>query len=156
MARENIFQRALKRTNDSCFGRAMHLFDRAAIGDEVWEELEELLIAADVGVNTAGKIIDRVKQRVAEESIAQSLLVRNALKEEMVAVLSIPLPVSTDQARPKITLVVGVNGSGKTTSIAKLAYKLKGEGKNVLLAAADTFRAAAIDQLQRQGERVGV
>ncbi|MFC2041979.1 signal recognition particle-docking protein FtsY [Chloroflexota bacterium] len=157
MAKENIFQRALKRSRESWFDRAMHLFERTALDDEVWDELEELLIAADVGVNTAGKLIDRVKQRVAEGKIDQNLLVRDALKEEMVAILSNPISEASDNlVQPRVTLVVGVNGSGKTTSIAKLAYKLKSEGKSVLLAAADTFRAAAIDQLKCQGERVGV
>jgi fused signal recognition particle receptor len=82
--------------------------------------------------------------------------VRAALKEEMVRMLSVPPQAASGTPSPKVVLVVGVNGSGKTTSIAKLAYKLKSEGKKVLLAAADTFRAAAIDQLKKQGERVGV
>ena len=135
----------------------MHLFDRTAIGDEVWAELEELLISADVGVNTAEKLIEKVKQQVAEEKIDQGSLVRAALKAEMADMLKItPEEVPDNYALPKVILVVGVNGSGKTTSIAKLAYSLKNEGRSILLAAADTFRAAAIDQLRRWGERVGV
>jgi fused signal recognition particle receptor len=134
----------------------MSLFDRTAFGDEVWDELEELLISADVGVSTTGKLIEKVKQQAAEEKFEGSQ-VRSALKIEMVDILRIaPREEAVNPAPPKVILVVGVNGSGKTTSIAKLAYSLKKEGKSVILAAADTFRAAAIDQLKRQGERVGV
>jgi fused signal recognition particle receptor len=152
----NIFQKALKRTRDTWFGRAMSLFDRAAIGREVWDELEELLISADVGVATTTRLIDVVKERTAAEKLDGSH-VRSLLKDEMTKILTLPsrkLPIVT--ATPEVILVIGVNGSGKTTSIAKLAYKLKKDGKNVLLAAADTFRAAAIDQIKKQGERVGV
>jgi len=134
----------------------MSLFDRASIGKEVWEELEELLISADVGVGTTEKLIAIVKQRNAAEKLDGSH-VRSILKDEMVKILNVPSHESNvNIAPPKVYLVVGVNGSGKTTSIAKLAYSLKKEGKSVLLAAADTFRAAAIDQLKKQGERVGV
>jgi len=135
----------------------MRLFDRTAIDETVWAELEELLISADVGVNTTEKLIEKVRRRVAEEKINQGSLVRSILKSEMVNILKIntqgkPLTASL----PRVTLVVGVNGGGKTTSIAKLAYSLKNEGKRVILVAADTFRAAAIDQLKRLGEMAGV
>jgi fused signal recognition particle receptor len=134
----------------------MSLFDRASIGKEVWDELEELLISADVGVSTTEKLINIVKQRAAEAKLDGSH-VRSILKDEMIKILNVPpREASVNIAPPKVYLVVGVNGSGKTTSIAKLAYSLKKEGKSVLLAAADTFRAAAIDQLKKQGERVGV
>jgi len=135
----------------------MHLFDRAAIDEAVWTELEELLISADVGVNTTEKLIEKVKQRVKEEKISQGWLVPTALKAEMVNILRIvPQQVRNDLSLPKVILVVGVNGSGKTTSIAKLASSSKIEGKRVMLVAADTFRAAAIDQLKRLGEMAGV
>jgi len=134
----------------------MSLFDRASIGKEVWEELEELLISADVGVGTTEKLIGIVRQRTAEEKPDGSQ-VRAILKEEMIKILNVPSRAATaDITPPKVYLVIGVNGSGKTTSIAKLAYQMKKDGKNVLIAAADTFRAAAIDQLKKQGERVGV
>lgn len=134
----------------------MSLFDRQSIGKEVWEELEELLISADVGVMTTEKLIEAVKKRASDEKLDGSR-VRDVLKEEMVKILTAVPAASVNSATPpKVILVVGVNGSGKTTSIAKLAYKLKKEGKNIILAAADTFRAAAIDQLKKQGERVGV
>ena len=134
----------------------MSLFDRSSIGKEVWEELEELLISADVGVTTTEKLIAAVKQRASEEKLDGSR-VRTVLKDEMIKILNVPARIpAANIAPPEVILVVGVNGSGKTTSIAKFAYKLKKENKNVLLAAADTFRAAAIDQLKKQGERVGV
>jgi len=135
----------------------MHLFDRPTVGDEVWDELEELLIAADVGVSTTEKLIEKVKQRVAREKINQGSLLRAVLQAEMVNILRIDdkeEPVTP--SLPRVTLVVGVNGGGKTTSIAKLAHSLKNKGKSVILVAADTFRAAAIDQLKRWGERAGV
>ncbi len=133
----------------------MSLFDRVSIGKEVWDELEELLISADVGVGTTEKLINTVKERAADEKLDGSS-VRGILKEEMVKILNLPSPIPPNVTPPEVILVIGVNGSGKTTSIAKLAYSYKKEGKNVLLAAADTFRAAAIDQLKKQGEREGV
>ena len=135
----------------------MRLFDRTAIGEEAWVELEELLISADVGVNTTERLIERVKQRVSREKISQGSLVRSVLKAEMVSILEVtPQEASSNLSLPKVILVVGVNGCGKTTSIAKLAYSSKNEGRKVILAAADTFRAAAIDQLKRLGEMAGV
>ncbi len=134
----------------------MSLFERATVGDEVWDELEELLISADVGVNTTGKLIEKVKQRASEGRL-DGLGVRSALKAEMVDMLNIaPQEETANLSPPRVILAVGVNGSGKTTSIAKLAYSLKNEGKSVILAAADTFRAGAIEQLKKQGEKVGV
>ena len=135
----------------------MHLFDRPAIGDEIWSEVEELLIAADVGVNTTEKLIEKVKQRMTREKIDRGSLVRAALQAEMVNILKItPQEIPDNPSLPRVILAIGVNGGGKTTSIAKLAHSLKSEGKSVILVAADTFRAAAIDQLKRLGERAGV
>jgi len=151
-------QQGVKRSRETWFGKMACLFDRTSVEDEVWDELEDLLIAADVGVATTQKLIENVKQRIRAEKLSEGVQVRAALKDEMVNLLkvdggagSIPKSVGT-----QIILVVGVNGSGKTTSIAKLAYSLKSGGEKVILAAADTFRAAAIDQLKRWGERVGV
>ena len=135
----------------------MRLFDRTAVDEAVWIELEELLISADVGVNTTEKLIKKIKQQVAEEKISQGSLVRSILKAEMVNILNVaPQIVHPDPVLPRVMLVVGVNGGGKTTSIAKLAYSLKKEGKRVILVAADTFRAAAIDQLRYLGKMAGV
>ncbi len=115
-----------------------------------------MLISADVGVATTEKLVSAVKQRAAAEK-ADGSRVRSILKDEMIKILAVPARISEGAITPpEVILVVGVNGSGKTTSIAKLARKLKKDGKSVLLAAADTFRAAAIDQLKKQGERVGV
>jgi len=134
----------------------MQLFDRLTLDDTVWAELEESLILADVGVGTTEKLIARVKERVAKENIGDSSSVRSLLQSEMVNILNIPPKVPDSSHLPTVRLVVGVNGGGKTTSIAKLAYRRKNEGKKVILVAADTFRAAAIDQLKKWADRVGV
>lgn len=149
-------EKALKPSRDGWFKRAMGLFDRATVDETVWTELEELLISADVGVGTTEKLLERVKQRAKEEKFSEGVKVREALQQEMVEILAIndspPAPVSP----PKVVMAVGVNGSGKTTSIAKLAYRVKKEGKKVILVAADTFRVAAIDQLRKLAGEVGV
>jgi fused signal recognition particle receptor len=153
---DNLFKRGLKHSRDTWFSKVTHLFDRTAIGEEVWAELEELLISADVGVSTTEKLLGKVKQRVAEEKVKEGTLARSILKAEMVNILKVDgRKVSENLPTPKVILVVGVNGGGKTTSIAKLAYSAKNQGRKVILAAADTFRAAAIDQLQRLGEMAG-
>jgi fused signal recognition particle receptor len=148
----------IKRSRDSWFGKVANLFSRPRIEDETWDELEELLIAADVGVATTEKLIQRVKRRVKEEKLIESSQVQSALKEEMVSMLSFDNKANniTGTDGLQIVLVVGVNGSGKTTSIAKLAQDFKNKGKQVVLAAADTFRAAAIEQLKQWGDRIGV
>ena len=151
-------QQAVKRSRETWFGKIAKLFNQVRVESEVWDELEELLIAADVGVATTQKLIEKVKQRVKAEKLTEPVQVRSALEEGMVGLLTVEsgsAAVSNSIGLYAI-LVVGVNGSGKTTSIAKLAYNLKNEGKKVILAAADTFRAAAIDQLKRWGERIGV
>jgi len=154
----NKTEQGTKRSRESWFSKVSSLFNRPRIEEETWEELEELLLAADVGVATTEKLIQRVKQRVKEEKLSESSQVRNVLKGEMVKMLSVDNKADSTTVADalQIILVVGVNGSGKTTSIAKLAYELKNKGKKVILAAADTFRAAAIEQLTLWGERVGV
>lgn len=151
-------EKGVKRTREAWWGKVAHLFDRPTLSDELWDELEELLISADVGVNTTGRLIERLKQRVEREKIKEASVVRTALKEEMVSMLMVgggELLPPTD-GKIGVVLVVGVNGVGKTTSIAKLAYGVKEQGKRVLLVAGDTFRAAAIDQLKVWGERIKV
>ena len=158
-------EQAVKRSRDTWFGRVMHLFDGAVVEEGVWEELEELLISADVGVGTTAKLIQRVRGRAKEEGLSHGHQVRSLLKGEMIIILSFEasgvasprgdLPFAPLKSGPRVILVVGVNGSGKTTSIAKLAYDYKKEGKRVILAAADTFRAAAIEQLRLLGEQAG-
>jgi len=149
----------VKRSREAWFGKIANIFNRSSFGDEVWEELEELLVSADVGVETTSKLLSRVKQRVKVDKLSDSFQVQEALKKEMVSLLSIPLKANQAHEQggdsPLIILVVGVNGSGKTTSIAKLAHAYTSQGRRVILAAADTFRAAAIEQLKHWGTKAG-
>jgi fused signal recognition particle receptor len=122
---------------------------------DTWNELEELLIQADVGVETTLYLVERLRRRAREEAILEKGTLDSALREELRALLAEPRPMEVGRYRPYIALIVGVNGSGKTTSIAKLAYRYGRHGKRVLLAAADTFRAAAVDQLAVWADRAG-
>jgi fused signal recognition particle receptor len=149
-------EQGVKRSREAWFSKITRLFDRARVDDSVWEELEELLISADVGVDTTADLIQRVKERVKTEKISDGPKVREVLKQEMVKKLSLDDASSRKiVSSPEVILVAGVNGSGKTTSIAKLANSYKKDGQRVILAAADTFRAAAIEQLQKWGDRIG-
>ncbi len=146
---------SLTRTRNSVFGQITTLFGGSQIDEEMWEDLEALLIQADVGVETTLELIETVRERVRQEGITKPLDAQRVLKEEMVNLLEGYAPSLVEKPRIlTVILVVGVNGSGKTTSIAKLAHLYKQQGKKVLLGAADTFRAAAIDQLKIWGERV--
>jgi fused signal recognition particle receptor len=149
----------VKRSKESWFGKIANIFNRGSLGDEVWGELEELLVSADVGVETTNKLLNKVKQRVRTDRLTDASRAKDALKNEMVNLLTVRQPAHSSARQnpdsPSVVLVVGVNGSGKTTSIAKLAYGLTLQGKRVILAAADTFRAAAIEQLKHWGEKVG-
>ena len=148
----------LKKSKEAWFSRISHLLDQGSFDEEMWDELEELLISADVGVETTTKLINRTKQRVKTDKLTESSQVGSALEREMVTLLSIPNPgcyPGQSKASPMVILVVGVNGSGKTTSIAKLAYSFISDGIHVVLAAGDTFRAAAIDQLEFWGREIG-
>ncbi len=149
----------IRRSKETWFGKIANIFNRDTFGDEVWEELEDLLISADVGVETTNNLLGEVRQRVKTDKLSEVSQIRDTLKEEMVNLLNIPRSANSIPERseefPHIILVVGVNGSGKTTSIAKLAYCLISQRKRVILAAADTFRAAAIDQLKYWGGNVG-
>ncbi len=155
--RSKKIEKGLARTRQSFFGRITGLFGANQITDELWEELEEMLVQADVGVNTTIELVERLQDRVNAERVRDPKRIEGFLKEELLALLnSRPArPVEEDRLLTVI-LVVGVNGSGKTTSIGKLAHYYKRHGKRVVLAAADTFRAAAIDQLAIWGQRVGV
>lgn len=145
---------SLTRTRNSVFGQVTSLFEMGQIDDELWDDLEALLIQADVGVETTSELIENVRHRVKLEGITKPLEVREVLKEAMRGLLDGYAPSVIDRSRLlTVILVVGVNGSGKTTSIAKLANYYREQGKKVVLAAADTFRAAAIDQLKIWGER---
>ncbi len=150
-------QASLAKTRQGLFGRINALFQASEITDDTWDELEELLIQADLGINTATAVVERLRRRVQAQKLKRLDEVRAALKDELVQLLNHPPLTNLDEPRLlTVVLIVGVNGSGKTTSIAKLAKYYKARGKKVVLAAADTFRAAAIDQLKIWGERVGV
>jgi fused signal recognition particle receptor len=154
-------ERALERTRRGFFSRLGGLFERPDFSDELWDELEEILVGADAGLETTTVILGRVRSRVKQEGVKQSARVREILREELVRVLHEPREIPPAWARPDappmlIILVVGVNGAGKTTSIAKMAHAFKRDGATVILGAADTFRAAATDQLKVWGERIGV
>lgn len=126
------------------------------IDDDLFDELEEVLISSDTGVDTTLRIISGLKKKVRDNKITNPLQVKELLKTELMEILGDKDECLVTEPSPVVITVIGVNGVGKTTSIGKIASMLKGEGKKVLLAAGDTFRAAAIDQLEIWSERVGV
>lgn len=126
------------------------------VDDELFDELEEVLITSDIGINTALRIIEGVKKKVKEGKVTDPLKVKNILKDELLEILGDENSNLDIEPSPAIIMIIGVNGVGKTTSIGKIANLLKKDGKKVMLAAADTFRAAAIDQLEIWSDRVGV
>ena len=150
--------RAVEKTRSTWFGRVASLFQGNRLDDALWDELEELLISADVGVGPTQKLLDRLRQQVRDEKTTQPEHAFDLLKEEMAAVLSVDGAASSVEGSgaPHVVLMIGVNGAGKTTSIAKLVKLYKDEGMRVVLGAADTFRAAAIEQLQAWGRRLEV
>lgn len=165
-----IFSKEKKKTLDKGLEKTkenvLKKLSRAVIGktkvdDEVLDNLEEVLITSDVGVDTTLKIIERIENRVSRDKYLGTEELNNILKEEIAALLEennssdIELSFSSNK-KPYVIMVVGVNGVGKTTTIGKLAYQFKNMGKKVYLGAADTFRAAAVDQLTIWAERVGV
>jgi fused signal recognition particle receptor len=152
-----LFRSGLSKTRQSFFGRIAQMLGNTEIDDDTWDDVEALLIQADMGVETTHKVIDELKSRVTGEGITRADQLHKALKETLQSLLTTPPPMNISGRPLSILLVVGVNGSGKTTSIAKLAHRLNNVyGRNVLIAAGDTFRAAAIEQLQTWGQRVGV
>lgn len=154
-----LFQKlkdSLKKTKDSFLGKIDKMLGAfTKIDEDLFEELEETLIMSDIGVNTSMRICEELRERVKMQKIEDPSRIKDLLKEVIAEMLgdNTPLDLSTS---PSVILVIGVNGVGKTTTIGKLAYKLKNEGKKVLVAAADTFRAAAIDQLEVWTDRAGV
>ncbi len=154
-------RRGLSRTRQALGGRMEEVFaGKTRIDEELLEDLEEILITADLGVKTTLEVIDELRARVKRRELSDPGRIRQVLSEIFLGYLadeadeSRPFPDTPH--RPAVVLMVGVNGVGKTTSIAKLAWQLKSEGHKVLLAAADTFRAAAVEQLTILAERVGV
>ncbi len=153
----------LSKTKDNFFGKLSRaVVGKSKVDDEVLDNLEEILVTSDVGVNTTLKIIERIEARVARDKFVNTSELNAILNEEIVALLAenntsdyTEFSVPKDK-KPYVIMVVGVNGVGKTTTIGKLAYQLKQSGHKVVLGAADTFRAAAVDQLKIWGERVDV
>ena len=161
LGRRDKVKQGLKRSRESWFSRVTQIVQRSRLDDSVWEELEELLISGDVGVDTTAWLIDSVREQASAQGLRETSEVIGLLKQHMVSMLSGkdgggPSLRAPAPGRPLVVLVVGVNGVGKTTSIAKLAHYFNEQGSKVILAAADTFRAAAIEQLQTWGQRVGV
>lgn len=146
----------MSKTRRSFFGRIAQMFGASDIDDDTWESIEDLLVQADVGVHVTLELIDKVRSRVRRENIKRQEDLIAALKSELGKLLIEPTPLNLSGRELSVMLIAGVNGSGKTTSIGKLAYRMKLNNRKVILAAGDTFRAAAIDQLKRWGERVDV
>lgn len=149
----------LSKTRNSFVSKVSSIFSRTNIDDELYEELEETLIQADVGVRTTMQLIDKMKAEVEEKEITEPEELYQSFQAEIKRILIAgdeELPLATDWEGLKVLMVVGVNGAGKTTTIAKLANRYQDNGKKVLLAAGDTFRAGAIDQLKVWGNRLGV
>lgn len=150
----------LARSNSSLGRGLLAVLGRADLDDAAWEELEDTLLAADVGVGPTTELVERLRTRVRVEGITDPDAARAALREELVALvdptLDRSLRLSTTEGMPGVVLVVGVNGTGKTTTVGRLARVLVADDRRVVLGAADTFRAAAADQLTTWGERVGV
>lgn len=129
---------------------------RKRIDEDLYDELEEILVTSDLGVQTSYRLIEKVRERLKRGESDQADLVKGYLKEEILTILKTAADgIDTTSAKPFVIMMVGVNGVGKTTTIGKLASRYKGEGKSVLLCAGDTFRAAAIEQLEVWGERAG-
>ena len=144
---------SLSRTRNVLVGQLATVFGANEITDQTWEDLEVTLIQADLGVSTTTAVLDRLRQVVYENGYTRADQLQGALRAELTRLLQAP-PAPSFDAKPAVVLIVGVNGSGKTTTAAKLGRWYSDRGHRVILAAADTFRAAAIDQLQIWGERL--
>ena len=161
--KKETLDKGLEKTKESVFIKLSRaVAGKSKVDDEVLDKLEEVLVSSDVGVTTTLNIIERIEKRVLRDKYLNTSELNNILKEEIVALLEknqsgpesdFNSPLS---CKPYVIMVVGVNGAGKTTTIAKLAWQFKSAGKKVMIGAADTFRAAAIDQLQIWADRVGV
>ena len=162
--KKESLDKGLEKTKESVFKKLSRVIvGKSKVDEEVLDNLEEVLITSDVGVDTTLRIIRRIEERVQRDKYVGVNELNRILKEEIVALLrentaagGVDASATTANGEPYVIMVVGVNGVGKTTTIGKLAYKFKEEGKKVVLGAADTFRAAAVDQLVVWAERVGV
>jgi fused signal recognition particle receptor len=154
----DVFSRwraGLSKTSRATFGQIANLLGATEIKPDTWDELEALLVQSDIGLETTVSVLDELKRITRTRGLTRANELREALREDLRKRLDLPPPINL-QSHPSVILIVGVNGSGKTTTIAKLAAKFKSDGKSVLLGAADTFRAAAVDQLQVWGDRLKV
>ncbi len=147
------WRKGLSKTSKTTFGRIANLLGATEITGDTWEDLEALLIQADLGLETTDGVLAALREEVHRRGLTKADELKTALRHELRARLETP-PSWELISRPSVVLLVGVNGSGKTTSAAKLAYRMQREGKQALLVAADTFRAAAIEQLQAWAKRV--
>ena len=161
--KKEVLDKGLETTKQSVFSKITRaIAGKSKVDDEVLDNLEEILITSDVGVNTTVKIIERIEERIARDKYVSTSELTNVLRTEIAALLTEHNPENAEDwdlptsHKPYVILVVGVNGVGKTTTIGKLAYQFKKAGKKVYLGAADTFRAAAVEQIQIWGDRVGV
>lgn len=143
----NKWREGLQKTSKAAFGQIANLLGATEISDEIWDDLEALLIQADLGMETTDEVLDALEERVDREGLTRADELKTGLREELRKRLAAPPPLEFPN-KPTVVLIVGVNGSGKTTSIAKLGKRFAGQGKRVLLGAADTYRAAAVDQLE--------
>ena len=161
--KKETLDKGLERTQQSFFSKiSKAIAGKSKVDDEVLDELEEVLITSDVGVETTIKVIERIEERVARDKYVSTSELHNILRDEIASLLAENNSEDNEDwdlpadHKPYVILVVGVNGVGKTTTIGKLAYQFKNAGKKVYLGAADTFRAAVVEQLCIWGERVGV
>ncbi len=150
-------KRGLSKTRQQLGGQLSTLFSGEKIDDAIYEELESILLTSDIGIAATEKLLDKLKARVKKERLEDTSALKDALKSELLAILSpLEIPLETHTNTPFVIMLAGVNGAGKTTSIGKLAKRYQTQGKSVLIAAGDTFRAAAREQLQVWGERNNV
>lgn len=161
--KKEVLDNGLEKTKHSVFDKISRaVMGKSTVDDEVLDNLEEALITSDIGVDTTLKIIKRIEERVARDKYVSTSELNNIMRDEIASLLTENNTADNDDwelptdHRPYVILVVGVNGVGKTTTIGKLAYQFKKSGKKVYLGAADTFRAAAVEQICIWGERVGV
>lgn len=155
--RDDVLRTGLAKTRGGFVARLGELFAKKQIDTDLLGQIEDVLFTADVGAKTVQVLLDRVRERLSRQELSQREAVLAALKEESQRLLEVHAPVVTlEEHRPFVLLVIGVNGVGKTTTIGKLAAQWKAQGKSVLLAAGDTFRAAAVEQLAIWGQRVDV